>query len=685
MGRDSIPQSVLYDEIREKIAGRKVRVAVFTTYSFDPGFFELYVLPVLFDISFSQNEKVLRLQLEDAVSTVGEIAVYYDRTALAQDAQPAQLDFRRIDVRRRTGVFHPKLVLLLVENTDPNAESEERTATPYSLIVGVLSANLTRSGWWENVEVGHIEEIKSADLDDGRCSFRVDLLGLIQQFQRSAGPDEEHRALDQIHDFLVRDVSRERLTRHSAKLRQYTRLFYGQNSLPEWLKEVRLSIYKWNLEIISPYFDANDVGTLKALHDAIGPAETRIFLPTDETGRAAVTPEFYKAAQEFAVWSKLPAEVVRAGGSQNVENRLPRFVHAKVYRLWNNGYSVVLVGSVNLTRPAHSRYGAGNLEAAFLVDTAEALGGRTWWLDLLNHTPSQYAEKMEDETTDGETVGANISFSYDWKNQVLRYRLEDQAEASINVSDATGKDLFTIAKPRAGSWIDCGPEPARMVGNLLPSSSFLLLKYKENTWRVLVREEEMAQKPSILTTLTPEDILMCWSFLTAEQRKWLIETKLGGQCQIEGLNLGAIQPETKQTTIFDRFAGLYHSFEQLKKHVDHAILQGLCREAEARLFGEKYDSLPALLQKILSRVDGDPVMNYLTFLSADQLAKEVAATHREFWTAHRDEAAKLAKLLENLPALRAAISLGSESEKKAFLDWYEQMFIRRTIPLPEET
>ena len=684
MGRETIPKSVLYDEIREKIAGRKVRVAVFTTYSFDPSFFELYVLPVILDISFSQNEKVRRLQLDSEIRTVEEVAVYYDRAALVQDAQSAQLDFRRIDVRRRTGVFHPKLVLLLVDNS-VDGEAEEGVAAPCSLIVGVLSANLTRAGWWESVEAGHIEEIKSVDLDGDRCSFRVDLLGLIQQIQRSAGADEEHRALDRIHEFLVGDVRRDRIIRHSAKGRQYTRLFYGQNSLPQWLQEIRLTAYQWNLEVISPYFDAHDIGTLKALQAALQPVETRLFLPTDNTGRAAVTAEYFKKAGEIAQWSKLPNEVVRAGGRSNSENSLSRFVHAKVYRLWKGKYSVILVGSVNLTRPAHGRYGSGNLEAAFLVETTDVLGGRSWWLDPLAHAPRQYAEKMGDESSDGETVGANISLSYDWGRQVLRYRLEDPVAAPIEVSDTTGKGLFTIDKPLAGAWFDCGPEPARMVSSILPSSSFLILKYKRTTWRVLVREEEMAQKPSILMTLTPEEILMCWSFLTAEQREWLIETKLGSQCQVEGLNLGVLQPKLKQTTIFDRFAGIYHSFEQLRKHIDHAIQQGLYREAEARLFGEKYDSLPALLQKILSRADGDPVMNYVTFLNANQLAKEVSGVHSEFWSTHRAEVEKLFNLLNQLPQLRCAIQLGPEVDAKAFLDWYERMFLRRTVTLAEVT
>ena len=93
--------------------------------------------------------------------TLDELAVYYDRHALSQDGEPAQLDYRRIDLSRKTGYFHPKVILLLLdesaENADeiPEDEHEKRASEPDAsevskrqvLIVGILSANLTRAGW----------------------------------------------------------------------------------------------------------------------------------------------------------------------------------------------------------------------------------------------------------------------------------------------------------------------------------------------------------------------------------------------------------------------------------------------------------------------------------------------------------------------------------------------------------
>ena len=111
-GADHIPSSVLSQQLSEQIQGRRVRTAVFTTFTFDPGFFEINILPLLFDQTFSQSDTGRRLQLEDALITLNDLTVYYDRRGLAPDSDSSQLTYNRIDVRRK-GVFHPKMILLL--------------------------------------------------------------------------------------------------------------------------------------------------------------------------------------------------------------------------------------------------------------------------------------------------------------------------------------------------------------------------------------------------------------------------------------------------------------------------------------------------------------------------------------------------------------------------------------------
>ena len=88
---------VLSDEISRVIDGCRVVAAVFTTYSFDPAFFELEILPLLFESrirgGFSHVEKVRRVQLEECLRDTTDIEVFYDRGGLVGDAGPASLDF----------------------------------------------------------------------------------------------------------------------------------------------------------------------------------------------------------------------------------------------------------------------------------------------------------------------------------------------------------------------------------------------------------------------------------------------------------------------------------------------------------------------------------------------------------------------------------------------------------------
>jgi hypothetical protein len=681
MARAALPQEVLGDALAAAIDGRRVRTALFTTFSFDPGFFELNILPLLFDRSFSQVEKVKRIQLEDALRTLEEIAVYYDRSALSQDALPAQLDFRRIDVRRKTGVFHPKLVLLLVENQSPwEEESESGKEQPLlSLIVGTLSANLTRSGWWENVETGHFEEVKDQELDGSPCSFRRDLLQLIGQLRRTAAEGETHNALDRIHRFLLRRASRRSFARHSAGGRYRTRLFFGQADLPSWFEELGLDRHGLNLEIVSPYFDRRDASTLVSLIEAVKPKERRVYLPRDHEGTAAVTEELYEDIGRYACWSDLPRYLLRPGARASAEKAPPRYVHAKLYRLWRRGGpEVTLAGSVNLSASGHSHYGAGNLETAFLVDIAGDRRSWQWWLTPVEHEPEYFfTECEEEEEAEGaQEVCVDISLRYDWSREKLEYRIDGTADGPLEICEPSGRALFHISDPSEGAWCDCGQRAAVEIRQLLPSTSFVQVRHARGVWCILIREEGMSHRPSLLKTLTPEEILMYWSLLSPEQQEAFIQEKLAGGETLEGLPVGQSNRYVAHDTVFDRFSGVYHAFGRLWRYVDDAIENGRTREAEARLLGAKYDSLPVLLQETLQQPNRDSVMCYLTFLCAEQLRRRVSKRHPDFWRKHRRDAKHLNRLLRQTSRLRTTLPLPHEEQHGEFLDWYERIFLR---------
>ena len=184
---ENIPRAVLSEHFQERLKGRRLRSAVFLTYQFDPGFFEQEVLPVFVDIALSHAVAIRLVQLEDALRAVpGSVAVYYDANGIISgDAGSAKLDVRRIPVQHGTGIFHPKNVFLLVESEEPD-ETESRAQT---LIIASLSSNLTRSGWWENVEACHVEEIAEGE----KTSLKDDVAAFLKELRRKTRAERERR------------------------------------------------------------------------------------------------------------------------------------------------------------------------------------------------------------------------------------------------------------------------------------------------------------------------------------------------------------------------------------------------------------------------------------------------------------------------------------------------------------
>ena len=679
-----LPEAVLSRRLAEAVRGRRVRSAVFTTFNFDPGFFELQVLPLLFSQSFSQVDKVRLLQLEDALRGVDHLSVYYDRGALSQDAEPARLDYRRVDVRRATGVFHPKLAFLLVDEPEEPGDDAHETHQYQSLVVACLSANLSRAGWWENVECAHIEEIKDRDRAPARIPYRRDVLAILRRIRACAAEDDDHRALDGVRAFLRERVSTKRYVNESAGGRWYTRLFGGEGrlDLANWLAERRLGSLDWNLEVISPYFDAHDAVPLKRLTEVVKPRKTRVHLPRDADGSALVTADAYQAtaALDGVRWAELPDDITRRSGGASGERLAPRRVHAKVYRFWRRGRGgggdVVVVGSVNCTSPAHRHGGTGNLEAAFLVDISDQKLPKRWWLKPLERDVGRFVQVAPDEADGLDHSPFGVSLRYHWGDRTLAVRLDRELALPIEVAEISGRRLFTIGRGDVERWCVCDQNAADAVRESLASSSFVVLRRGDARWRVLVREEGMAHRPSILSELSPDEILEYWSLLSAEERAAFIERHAAFGEAIEGIPAVERDPLGAGDTLFDRFAGVFHAFGCLRRNIEKALADERHEAAEMRLFGAKYDSLPELLGKMLERDDGDAVLGYVTFLTAKQLRDALYKRDRRFFRDRKPLVRKLDRLIAAGVKRRDEIFLSNDAQAGAFLEWFEPVFLK---------
>lgn len=676
------PQSPLSDQLRDRIGKRRVRVAVFLTYQFDPGFFETEVLQTLFDYDWSRNRRVALAQAEDILRQVDHIAVYYDQRGISETATSASLDYRRFGIVRHGGVFHPKNIFLLLE--DHGAQS------PLSLLLVTGSANLTRSGWWENLEAVHMIEI----CENSKSMLRDDLLGsngLLLRVTQQLQADDDHAAIEAIRRFLLRNTESAHKSSQNGILRP--RLFVGQQSLPRFLtNEVQIDPGEFNLEIISPYFDnTSDAKTAVSFINELNPRSTRIFLPKSDAGTALCAKEYYDAiaALPHVSWGSLPRSFTQY--AKNRDDSVDRFVHAKVYRLFsprlNREY--LLVGSPNLTGAAHSQAGAGNFESAILFQATPDKRPPDWWLSPIKQSwqPAIFEDTTPEDATNLSFL--NLSFRYDWRNQIFSY-FWVKAEDSPRKAEVRHRSTapFIIENIGFNKWIDLSPEIAAQIREGLKSSSFIDVIVEERpAQRVLVREEGMECKPSLAVTLSAEEILEYWSLFSPEQKSSFLSRKLEALVlraeEFADAGNGEKCAELTETSMFDRFAGIFHAFSCLEGLIAQALKDSNHREARCLLFGSKYDSLKTLVDRITTATDADRVNRYVTLLCGKQLVDNLASNHRDFFNQEKIGIKIVQNLLEEaISQDRRALMLEISPQSAEFLEWFEDILFL-DIPAPD--
>lgn len=150
---------------------------------------------------------------------------------------------------------------------------------------------------------------------------------------------------------------------------------------------------------------------------------------------------------------------------------------------------------------------------------------------------------------------------------------------------------------------------------------------------------------------------------------------------LEHLGIDAPRLGTVKDSMFDSFAGIFHAFHALEHSVLDALKNGRDKEAEYRLLGRKYDSLPSLLERVMKEDEGDPVIRYVTVLCARQLVRQVERDAAEFQQAHRDRFRALRSQLTKAERVRDRLSFGTPEERAAFLDWFEPWFLARAKPI----
>ncbi|MSQ48600.1 MAG: hypothetical protein EXR78_09515 [Deltaproteobacteria bacterium] len=667
-----IPRQVLSDTLRKLLSGRRVTAGVFTTYTFEPQFFEEEIVSLLSDEMVSAEPKLRMLQLEELLrSTIGPLAVYYDRGGLRGDGA-ARLDIRYLPVHLRTGVFHPKVILLLTKPSGPADVDGEA-----SLICGILSANITKTGWWSLLECAHFEIAEEGQ----RCSYRQDLIDLLKGIRGIGGAaDADHRALDAVLSFVG---ALDRVEHATLNGRLRPRIVAGTRPLAPFLDEIRGDALRGaTLEVISPFFDEHNASPLRQLVTVLKPKRAFVYLPRNSDGSVACSASVYEDVSTItgANWAQFKGEdtLLRIGKDKHAK---ARSVHAKVYRFTDRAtaYESLVVGSHNLTTAATGK--GGNFEASYFVEV-EAGARLETWLETDEKRPKAFdvCDPALESSMPQDDAVVPLQVKFNWEKPRTARLLWDADTTSPTLQVALkGAEVLSCDSLPPRQWKALSEPETVALESVLVSSALLTVRLSDgNSGTILVQEEGMARKPSILLSLSPTEILAYWARLTVEQRVQYLEERMGGldaaSLSQEGLDLLERQ---SATSMFETYAGIFHGFEMLRERVEESLAAGQDKQADYLLFGERHDSLPRLLHRVLANEDEklDAVSRYLMVLSARQLVRWLKRSQGDFVSQHTRDMGELTRLTEATEEIRAQLTVGRDHV--AFLDWFEGQFLRR--------
>lgn len=588
------------EAFRTAIGEREVMLAFFSTYSFEPDFFELEVLPLLLgNPALSSNESIRYYQLQSLMRQhEGRLAVVYDLSVFDPQLAP-RLEVDYMPMRVGGACQHAKLMVLVVR---------DRKSKQQSIVFGVGSFNLTKAGWWENLEVGHWVELCEGFAPGNIHRPLLDALRFYQA-QTPSPVLEKILGIAQTFETSADDPSCSFYFSGSSSGRIHFDSFIAEHTDA-----------KAPLEVISPFFAAEgDNQVILSLLKRY-PSVT-VLLPLDEHGRALVHRE--------SVYESLPDETITWGRwSESIrKSHLDpqsgyRRLHAKIYQsLGEDPWA--FVGSVNLSYKAFRQ----NVEAGFLLRghaTKSLLATLQTQPDRFNVEPE--AENQSD--SDGQEMPP-IHALFDWQSEALH--LSSKQVGSLALLNSASEVLLSVQLNAVEGQL----VPAPQLKQHLQGSSLMHARWQSDeklaTGTVLVSQRNLFCRPTHLPPLDLQALLRIFIGMHESRRLELfgdLAIRLLNASQDEGLQdefLPELISEGSFESFFAEFSQVNGAFWELAESLGKAEEAGDLQTLAYYLKGHQPDSLRKLLETIAesdsTRKAPSLIVRYLTLLSVADLLK----------------------------------------------------------------
>lgn len=634
------------EAFRSVIGEREVEQAFFTTYSFEPDFFELEVLPLLLgNPALSRNESIRYYQLQSLMHQhSGRLAVVYDLSVFDPQLAP-RLEVDYLPMRVGGACQHAKLMVLVVR---------DRKSKQLSIVLGAGSFNLTKAGWWENLEVGHWVELSEGSAPGNILEPLLDALRFYQA--RTPSP-----VLDSILSVAMAFEA-------SAADPNCSFYFSGNGAAHRHFDTFIAEHTDADaaLEIISPFFA--DDGNNRIIIDFLGrhPSAT-VLLPLDEQGQALVDRQ--------SVYEALPRESITWGQwcesirKSHLDPKSPyRRLHAKIYQA-HGEYPWCFVGSVNLSFKAFRQ----NVEAGFLLKGGDAKP----LLVALKTQPDRF--KVEVEASSASAAGdlemPPICVTFDWQTDMLHTACK--APGELVLLNSAAEALVSVLLNGADDLLSPAPQlKAHLQGSSLMHARWLT-DAGEAEGTVLVSQRNLFCRPTHLPALDLQALLKIFIGMHESRRLELfgdLAVRLLHASQDDGVQDEFLPEPTAEgsfESFFAEFSQVNGAFWELAERLVKAEREGDFQTLAYYLKGQQPDSLRKVLASIVgldsTNKEASLIVRYLTLLSVTDLLKRFAA-HADETLIH--EAEKTLTALERNELLTQLD--GAEGEH--FIRWFKTKF-----------
>ena len=598
----------------EKLKGKKVIEAIFTTYTLDIHFFEAEVLWLLtgkYMDSFSPDDLVRRRQLSMYFQKNKlPVSLYFDKKVNKFNSNNQEIvtiplsEYLLVPIDSGNSAFHPKISLILLEDIkDPDKQS---------LLYVSGSNNLTYNGWWENVEGLNMQLIEIVDNIPLllKNTLKDTLEYLSKKRNLLLGEENNFQIISNFIDKLNIDNKIEEFAYSSLSLNNTI-------SFQNFIEDHLLSKNNYDtLEIISPYFAEKPENVIALIKGISAPdCNIRLYLPIDKSNKIQTTRELvdFIGKSENIHWASFTknlkeslhlSTVVMADGE---EIETMREIHAKIFHWYSSKteQSAYFVGSVNLSYKAFNE----NQEFGKLFFSQQ---NNTLLEELINIPELEFATDIEtgNEGNDTEDYFKGLFLLYDWKENRLKYVTEDPG------------DYFLIEKEYEVNLVKIDEINIEHLEEILSVNTFLDIAYQKGNInvrnKIFVNQINLEYKEMDFAKLSTKEILEIYGRFKYDDtfNSGFIEQAIKKALEMKGIvsDTDVVSDNRKKKDYFSEYSEIFYNLRQLNYYIKNND-----SKKDYFLNSKAVDSIPTLVNTTMTDSQMDFISRYITLLYIKQI------------------------------------------------------------------